>query len=48
MLLRALSRKQVWWARQELEAWISWAQRLRLKPFKRKRSTASIFPAGLA
>lgn len=38
-LRRALSRKQTWRARRELIAWIRWAQRSRLKPFKRLAGT---------
>ena len=47
VLRRALSRKQVWRARQELETWIGWAQRSRLKPFKRLARTLRKHLAGI-
>jgi transposase len=47
VLRHALSRKQVWRARQELETWIGWAQRSRLKPFKRLARTLRKHLAGI-
>lgn len=38
-LRQALSRKQPWRARRDLEEWIAWAQRSRLAPFKRLART---------
>lgn len=38
-LRQALSRKQVWRARQELRRWIGWAARSRLAPFKKLSRT---------
>jgi len=38
-LRQALSRKQPWRARRELKAWIGWAARSRLEPFKRVAKT---------
>ncbi len=39
VLRRALSRKQPWRARRDLQEWIGWAARSRLEPFKRLGKT---------